>query len=350
MEPLKRAQLARVITAVEDGRAADDAVLKAGQARLATLRIAGITGPPGSGKSTLADALATEWAAAGFEVAVLAVDPSSPYSGGAILGDRFRMRRSEGLDRVYIRSLAARGHAGGLSAAAPDICIVLAAFGIQRIAIETVGAGQSDVEIKDHADCVVVVSVPGLGDGLQAAKAGIMEIGDIFVVNKADLPGADAVGRDLAAMLGLAYRGIAAPSGAAGTATIGDVRLRERHGAGERGAAWIPPVISLTATTGDGVTALTDGIESFFAWSSENGRFGARRRAMQRAQLAERARRLFGARLDGLQLGDGGALERWAERVIAGDCLPGDAARALLDAATTPAEAAAVAMRGSKRP
>src|SRR5690606_2451579 len=163
-----------------------------------------LTGSPGSGKSTLGDALIAAWRALELKVAVVAVDPSSPFSGGAILGDRIRMLRWFDDEEVFIRSMASRGHLGGLAAGTLRAVALLDAAGFERVLVETVGVGQSEVAIAEAADSTVVVLTPGSGDGVQAFKAGIMEIGDIFCVNKADLPGADRVRREIRAALDLA--------------------------------------------------------------------------------------------------------------------------------------------------
>ncbi len=202
--------LARAITAVEDDTEAADAVLAAvaGHSRTAavaghtgTATVVGLTGPPGAGKSTLTDAMVGELRRRGRTVAVLAVDPSSPLSGGAILGDRIRMLRHSEDPGVYVRSVAARGHLGGLFATVDRVLAVLAAWGPDVVLVETVGAGQSEVEIARFAQVKVVVSTPGLGDEVQAMKAGILEIADILVVNKADQPGADATADQLRRVL-----------------------------------------------------------------------------------------------------------------------------------------------------
>jgi len=196
-----RRAIARAISAIESGSADGEAVSRALAARAGHARVVGITGPPGAGKSTLVAALVKVLAALGRSVAVVAVDPSSPFSGGALLGDRIRMGEVQELENVYIRSLASRGHAGGLSAAAGRVAALLDAAGFDYVLVETVGAGQSDVEIVRVAATRLVVCPPGLGDDVQALKAGILEIADAFVVNKADLPGAERTERELLGML-----------------------------------------------------------------------------------------------------------------------------------------------------
>ncbi|MFO1058111.1 MAG: methylmalonyl Co-A mutase-associated GTPase MeaB [Dongiaceae bacterium] len=329
--PLERARLARTISALENAEPVDAELLRRGQARLAEVRVVGLTGPPGAGKSTLADAIAAAWAGQGRRVAVIAVDPSSPWSGGALLGDRFRMGRCEPLDEVYVRSVAARGHPGGLAAAVPEICVALAAFGVERILVETVGAGQNDVEVKDHADAVVVVSVPGLGDFLQVAKAGLMEIGDVYAVNKADMPGAEAVRADIEGMLDIAYAPLRRGRPAAGPApSAGERMLRDRHGPGEGAESWRPPVLPVAATTGAGVDDLIAAVDRHLAWSETSGHFGRRRLAMLRAQLAERLAVALRVEL-GRAEGDGpDRLSRWAGRVAAAELLPQEAVAAML--------------------
>jgi LAO/AO transport system kinase len=219
--------------------------------------VVGITGPPGAGKSSLVDALIGQLRARGDRVGVVAIDPSSPLSGGALLGDRIRMQRHALDDGVFIRSLATRGQLGGLSAAAADVVTVMAAMGTQVILVETVGVGQDEVDIAALADLVVVVSVPGLGDDVQAIKAGLFEIADLFVVNKADRDGADRVVADLAGMLALA------PAGAAPRT-----------------------ILSTVATTGQGVAALLEAFDrQRAARSTAAGEERRRRQAATRLKL-----------------------------------------------------------------
>ena len=227
-----RAALAWAITEVENGGGKAAPVLAAIYPKLGRARLVGITGPPGAGKSTLVGAYAAELRRRGQTVGIIAVDPSSPVSGGAILGDRLRMSALATDDGVFVRSLAARGHLGGLSRAAARVIDVMDAAGKDVVVIETVGTGQSEVEIAEVADVKVVVAAPGLGDEVQAIKAGVLEIADILVVNKADSPLADGTVRQLEAMVSMTGR-----------------------------AARVP-VLKTTATSGDGLAALADAIES----------------------------------------------------------------------------------------
>lgn len=223
-----RRAIARAITTVENEPVRADALRAALAPYFGRAHIVGITGPAGAGKSTLVNVLIGELLKRGHKVAVVAIDPSSPFTGGAVLGDRIRMADYQAHERVFIRSLAARGHAGGLSRTTSQIVDVLDAAGFDIVLVETVGAGQSDVAIAALARTRIVVYPPGLGDEIQALKAGVLEIADIFVVNKADLPGADRTARDLRAM----------PAG--------------------RGAAKKRPVLKTIATTGDGIAELAD--------------------------------------------------------------------------------------------
>jgi LAO/AO transport system kinase len=226
-----RRALARAITAVENETREAAAIRSALAAHLGHAQVTGVTGPPGAGKSTLVNALVKELVDRGRRVAVIAVDPSSPVTGGAVLGDRVRMGEMQGHEAVFIRSLAARGHLGGLSRTAAQVVDVLDAAGFDDVLVETVGAGQSEVEIAKIAAHRLVVCPPGLGDDVQAIKAGILEIADAFVVNKADLPDADRTERELRAMLA----------------------LRKDAAADAQ-----PPVLKTVATTGEGVAALAD--------------------------------------------------------------------------------------------
>lgn len=265
-----------MITTIESGRA--DEVL-AGTTPGAP-HVIGITGPPGAGKSTLVDQLITAARAEGMTVAGLLVDPSSPFSGGAILGDRVRMQDHVTDDGVYLRSLANRGHLGGLSDAVPAASALLSAVGFDLILIETVGVGQAEVEIVRHCDTAVVVLNPGWGDGIQAAKAGLLEIGDLFVVNKADRPGVDQTVSDVKQMLMLGEQ-VSGP--------------RE----------WDPPVLETVATEGTGIVEVWAALKAHRTYLFESGvghhRLAARREAEFREALAAAlARRLDGDRVDQL--------------------------------------------------
>lgn len=228
----ERRALARAISLVEQGGSAARAVLAAAYPYAHAHRV-GVTGPPGAGKSTLVTALAQEWRKRGVTVGIVAVDPSSPFSGGAVLGDRIRMQALGGDPGVFIRSMANRGRMGGLARATADAVTLIAAAGFSVVLIETVGAGQDEVDIAHTADTTIVVEVPGMGDDVQSIKAGMLEIADIFVVNKADRPGADQTVRQLRTMLQLG-----------GGSTDG----------------WVPPVLTAIATTGEGCGQVVDAV------------------------------------------------------------------------------------------
>jgi LAO/AO transport system kinase len=245
--------LARAISAVEENAEGAVEVLRGVFPHTGEATVIGVTGSPGAGKSSLVDRLVTSLRAEGRRVGVVAVDPSSAYSGGAILGDRVRMQGHATDDGVFIRSMASRGHLGGLSRAASDAVDLMDAAGYDPVIVETVGVGQDEIEIARAADVVAVVLVPGMGDDIQAIKAGILEIADVFVINKADRPGADKVAADLDAMMALV------PSSAA-------VR---------------PPIFRTIATSGEGIAELSRGLTAFVAGAASD------RRAARRRERAE---------------------------------------------------------------
>ncbi len=246
-------------------------------------RVIGITGNPGAGKSTLTDQLITRYRRQGLRVGVVAVDPTSPFSGGAILGDRIRMQR-HALDReVFIRSLATRGHLGGLSRSTADAVHVLDAWGAKVVLVETVGVGQDELEIARLAHTTVVVMAPGLGDEVQAIKAGLLEVADVFCVNKADRDGADATVRDLEMMISLGHE--VASAGAhsrrhgAGHLDLRPAELRAKEG------EWLPPIVKTVASRAEGVDALVDAVAKHRDWEEGTGRAVERARARAREEL-----------------------------------------------------------------
>ncbi|MFC8264119.1 methylmalonyl Co-A mutase-associated GTPase MeaB [Streptomyces cinereoruber] len=264
--------------------------------------VVGLTGSPGVGKSTSTSALVTAYRRAGKRVGVLAVDPSSPFSGGALLGDRVRMSDHASDPGVYIRSMATRGHLGGLAWSAPQAIRVLDAAGCEVILVETVGVGQSEVEIASQADTSVVLLAPGMGDGIQAAKAGILEIGDVYVVNKADRDGADATARELNHMLGLG----------------------EARAPGD----WRPPIVKTVAARGEGVDEVVEALEKHRAWMEEHGVLAERRRARASREVETIAVTALRERIGDLR-GDR-RLDALAERITAGDLDPYAAADELV--------------------
>ena len=238
----KRA-VARLISMVENMDPLSIEAMRLLHGQTGNAHIIGITGPPGAGKSTLIDRLAKSYRQLNKKIGIIAVDPTSPFTGGAILGDRIRMSDLNTDPGVFIRSMGTRGHLGGLSRATADATRILDAFGMDKIIIETVGAGQSEVEIASHAHTTILVEMPGLGDDVQTIKAGIMEIGDIFVVNKADRIGADRTELELKAMLDL----------------------------NEECQTWKPPILRTVATGNDGIAELRDAIESHFEFLVSSG-------------------------------------------------------------------------------
>lgn len=333
-----RRRLARRLSAVEDE--APEAAQILGEAYQAPRRavVVGITGPSGAGKSTLVDRLAVLWAGAGEEVAIIAADPWSPFSGGAVLGDRVRMSEAAGNPRVYLRSMSVRGETGGVVAAVADLCAVLDHHGIRRIILETVGAGQSDIEIASAADCVVAVSVPGLGDSVQAIKAGLLEIADIHVVNKCDLPGAEITRGQIGDSLGAVYRG---PEGlrrvdgarrddlAHGLPRHfpGVSALLSRHGdPAEEAATWRPPVLASAARAGTGAGAVTAAVDAFLDWAAESGRLADRRTGRARRQILRLMERRLLADMAAATAASADDLDHWCARVVEGRASPHDAA------------------------
>ncbi|MCX6397497.1 MAG: methylmalonyl Co-A mutase-associated GTPase MeaB [Propionibacteriales bacterium] len=300
--------VARLISLVEDASPVLREVMKslapyAGAARAdGGAHIIGITGAPGVGKSTSTSALVGALRAQDKRVGVLAVDPSSPFSGGALLGDRIRMQDHALDSEVYIRSMASRGHLGGLSWAAPQALRVLDAAGCDVILVETVGVGQSEVEIASMADTTLVLLAPGMGDGIQAAKAGILEIGDLYVINKADRDGADTVRRELRGMLGLAQR----PEG-----------------------AWMPEIVKTVAMTGEGVDDVVTAIGHHLAHLTSSGELAERRVRRAREEIEAIAVTRLRERWGDVHAHT--ALDSLAAEVVAGTSDPYTAADALLE-------------------
>jgi LAO/AO transport system kinase len=295
------AALARAVSVVENHRPGFDELLGAVHSRIGRARRIGLTGPPGAGKSTLTTRVAQAYRAQGLTVGVLAVDPTSPYTGGALLGDRIRMEEIA-LDKgVYIRSLATRGALGGLSAATREVADLLDAFGFDRILIETVGVGQSELEVARTADSIAVVLVPESGDGIQALKAGLMEIADIFVVNKSDRPGADRLRKEI------------------------DTALHFRSA-----SAWMPPVVATIGVTGEGIPELLSTLDTHYQYLVDSGALAERRQS----RLRERVVDVVDQRLKSRIWDDPSAAAWLTERLAplaAGDTTPFAVADELLD-------------------
>jgi GTPase len=282
------AALARAVSIVENHRAGFDALLANWQSRLGRARRVGLTGPPGAGKSTLTAEIVREYRAGGLSVGVIAVDPTSPFTGGALLGDRIRME-SVALDAgVFIRSMATRGSLGGLAATTSEVADVLDAFGVDRILIETVGVGQSELDISRIADSSVVVLVPESGDSIQTLKAGLMEIADVFVVNKADRPGADRLRHELELMLGLragsAMTHVPAHHGIDLSVKNPARRAREAGRATDAND-WTPPVLRSVAVKNEGTADLLDALDRHFQYLERSGELRLRRRRRLRERV-----------------------------------------------------------------
>jgi LAO/AO transport system kinase len=299
--------LARGISVVENGRPGFERLLAGVHPSLGRARRIGVTGPPGAGKSTLMERLVAAYRAAGQRVGVVAIDPTSPFSGGALLGDRIRME-SVALDQgVYIRSMASRGSLGGLATTTREVCDLLDAAGFDRVLVETVGVGQSELDVTRMADSTVLVLVPESGDGIQTLKSGVMEAADLFVVNKADRPGADKLRQEVEVMLGIrrgnAFRNVPAHHGyrahrRTGAQAHGDrgpgPDARPSARAPSRPTEWAPPVVLTVAAKGEGVEELVAALDSHYAWLSDSGTLEERRRArlLQRTrEVVDRATR-----------------------------------------------------------
>jgi len=280
----KPAALARAISLVENGADGFESLLMALHDAVGRARRIGITGPPGAGKSTLVERLTRAYREAGLTVGILAVDPTSPFTGGALLGDRIRMERQSLDPGVFIRSMASRGALGGMATATAEVADVMDAFGFDRILIETVGVGQSELDVIRVADTTVVVLVPESGDGIQVMKAGLMEIADVFVVNKADRPGADRLRQELEVALGVrtgnAYLHIPAHHAPAHQGT-GVPAHRDAT------AAWEPPVVATVAVKDEGIGALVSALDRHFDALTASGRLEERRAARRGQRLRE---------------------------------------------------------------
>jgi len=297
--------VARLISMVEDASPRLREVATELAPHTGRAQVVGLTGSPGVGKSTSTSALVSALRKQGKRVGVLAVDPSSPFSGGALLGDRVRMQEHATDSGVFIRSMATRGHLGGLSWATPQALRVLDAAGCDVVLVETVGVGQSEIEVVSLADTTLVLLAPGMGDGIQAAKAGILEVADIFVVNKADRDGAEQTVRDLRYMLSLGER-------------------RERDG-----STWKPPIVRTIASKGEGIDELVATLDQHREWMAKSGERDRRRQLRARAEIEAITLEQVRSRIGDIR--GGGNLPELAKRVVAGELDPYSAAEELMD-------------------
>ncbi|MBW3562683.1 MAG: methylmalonyl Co-A mutase-associated GTPase MeaB [Actinobacteria bacterium] len=306
----ERRAVARLLTLVEDGTSDGlRDIMRQLYPLTGDARIVGITGSPGVGKSTLTNAVAAELRERDRSVGVIAIDPSSPYSGGALLGDRVRMQSHHADEGVFIRSMAARGHLGGIAFATPQAVLVLDAAGFDVVIIETVGVGQSEVEVASTADTTVVTVAPGMGDSIQAAKAGILEVADIFAINKADHGGAGKTESELRSMLEMG------------------------HEVEDEETGWWPPILRTVAVRGEGITELVDALDEHHEHLVETGTLATRHRARSRHMVREIAMTEVRQRFHGLPTDGGdGLLDRLAEEVAERDLDPYSAADQLLGA------------------
>ena len=287
--------IARLLSLIENGSPQLRPIMRALAPRTGSARVIGLTGAPGVGKSTITGALVKAYRAKDLRVGVIAVNPSSPFTGGALLGDRIRMQDHATDSGVFIRSMATRGHLGGLAAATPQALRVLDAAGFDLVLIETVGVGQAELEIASLADTTIVLVAPGMGDAIQAAKAGILEVADIFAVNKADRPQAQQAVRDLRNMLALGQRG---------------ADDQDQPG-------WKTPIVSTVATTGEGIGELTDRADAHWSWLLSSGEREHRRLARAREEVAAIA--VAALRRQMRRLTDGSGLDELAGRVAGGE-------------------------------
>ncbi len=330
------AALARAISLVENGAPGFESLLAGLYVLVGRARRIGITGPPGAGKSTLIERLAAAYRRASLTVGVVAVDPSSPFTGGALLGDRIRMERAALDPGVFIRSMASRGSLGGMAVTTAEVADVMDAYGFDRILIETVGVGQSELEVASVADTTVVVLVPESGDGIQVMKAGLMEIADVYAVNKADRPGADRLRQELEIALGLkgghVFRHVPAHHGVA-IQTAAAARERGPHDRSPDAAGhapWEPPVVATVAVRDEGMEALCGALDGHFAHLERTGGLAERRsqRLERRTRdVVERALRRWVFSAEGPRA----ALEGALADVAAGRRSPYEAAAAVVE-------------------
>jgi LAO/AO transport system kinase len=306
----KKAALARAVSIVENRRPGADALLAALHPRLGRAQRIGITGPPGAGKSTLTTELAAAYRAAGLTVGIVAVDPTSPFTGGALLGDRIRMEAIALDPGIFIRSMATRGSVGGLAASTRDVTDVLDAFGLDRVIIETVGVGQTELDVSRVADTTMVVLVPESGDSIQTLKAGLMEIADIFVVNKSDRPGSDRLRNEIELMLGMrggdtmknvpAHHGVdlgRAMTKAEKLAMNPAKAAREAAAKKDQRESWTPPVLRTVAVKSEGTSDVIAALDRHAHYLIEGGVLAERRRKQLKERVAEIVERTVRTRL-----------------------------------------------------
>ena len=328
----KTVALARAISMVEDERPGFRELLHAVLSRGPAARRVGITGPPGAGKSSLLAAVAGVYRARSERLGIVAVDPTSPYSGGALLGDRIRMSDLATDPGIFIRSMASRGSLGGLATTTKEVIDLMDGFGFDRILVETVGVGQTELEITAAADTVVVVLVPESGDAIQAMKAGLMEIADIFIVNKADRPGSARLVKEIRQALHLRAGAALEDAPAHHGVDLGRVGRRVAEAAKPPAAtqAWEVPVLTTNALTGEGLSEVIEGLDAHRTWLEESAQLAVRRRARARGRVRDVVEREL-RRAAWVSDAVSARLESGIDRIQAGEGTPYSVADEILD-------------------